>query len=53
MALTRALAHRGRVVVALSGSGVGRELAVAAGAAAFLEKDTHAEALLAALQRLA
>jgi DNA-binding NarL/FixJ family response regulator len=47
----RTLAAQGHPVVALSASAACREASIAAGATAFLEKDTHPETLLAALHR--
>lgn len=47
----RKLAADGHPVVALSASGAARAVSLAAGARAFFEKDSHPDALLAALHR--
>ena len=47
----RTLAAEGHPVVALSASAAVRGTSMAAGATAFLEKDSHPDALLAALHR--
>ena len=48
----RTLAAEGHPVVALSASAAARGASIAAGARAFLEKDSHPDALLAALHRV-
>lgn len=47
----RVLAAEGLPVVALSASAAARAASLAAGATSFLEKDSHPDALLAALHR--
>ena len=49
----RKLAAEGHPVVALSVSAAAREASIAAGARAFFEKDSHPDALLAALHQSA
>ena len=49
----RKLAAEGHPVVALSASAAAREASIAAGARAFCEKDSHPDALLAALHQSA
>lgn len=51
LSVIRALAAEGHPVVALSASAPTRAASMAAGATTFVEKDTHPDALLAALHR--
>ena len=51
LSVIRALAADGHPVVALSASAAARAASMAAGATTFVEKDSHPDALLAALHR--
>ena len=53
LALIGTLSRRQRTVIALSVSGVGRDVALAAGATVFVEMDSDPESLLAAIRSLA
>ncbi|MBV9943190.1 MAG: response regulator [Solirubrobacterales bacterium] len=52
LSLIRGLSRRQHPVVALSVSGLARDVSLAAGAAAFIEKDTSPESLMATLRGL-